>query len=380
MKVYDVIVIGFGGVGSAALYHAAKKGWSALGIDQFGPAHNKGSSHGQTRIIRKAYFEHPFYVPLAEEAFERWDELNNRHRTRPDIKPLLEQTGVLQIGQPESEVIVGVQKSADEHDLKLERFSPDQIQQRLPILKVQPNHVGLFEPEAGFLRVEHCVAAHLAQARKRGAELQSDTRVISWLATDEGVTVETDGETYRGRRLAICAGAWSQRLLTEVDVELNVIAKQQNWYQIDRVEQKLVNDFPIVFIEEDDGQQFYCVPELDSLGLKVCRHTGGHAVENADSLNCDVDKNELLLNEAFMDKSLHHSRHRLVHHSTCMYTMSCDGHFIIDNHPDHANVAFAAGLSGHGFKFTPVLGHRLIEILDGNPDSNLDFLSLKRFG
>ena len=273
-----------------------------------------------------------------------------------------------------------MQKSADEHDLKLERFSPDQIQQRLPILKVQPNHVGLFEPEAGFLRVEHCVAAHLAQARKRGAELQSDTRVISWLATDEGVTVETDGETYRGRRLAICAGAWSQRLLTEVDVELNVIAKQQNWYQIDRVEQKLVNDFPIVFIEEDDGQQFYCVPELDSLGLKVCRHTGGHAVENADSLNCDVDKNELLLNEAFMDKSLHHSRHRLVHHSTCMYTMSCDGHFIIDNHPDHANVAFAAGLSGHGFKFTPVLGHRLIEILDGNPDSNLDFLSLKRFG
>ncbi len=379
MKVYDVIVIGFGGVGSAALYHAAKKGFSALGIDQFGPAHNKGSSHGQTRIIRKAYFEHPYYVPLAEEAFQRWDELNNRHRTRPDIKPLLEQTGVLQIGQPESEVIVGVQKSADEHDLKLERFSPDQIQQRLPILKVQPNHVGLFEPEAGFLRVEHCVAAHLAQARKRGAELRSDTRVLSWSATDEGVTVETDGETYHGRRLAICAGAWSKHLLAEVDVQLSVIAKQQNWYQIDRVEQKLVNDFPIVFIEEDDGEQFYCLPELDSLGMKVCRHTGGHQIETADLLDCDVDKDELLLNEAFMDRSFHHSRHRLVHHSTCMYTMSHDGHFIVDKHPNHSNVAFAAGLSGHGFKFTPVLGHRLIEMLDGNHDSNLDFLSLKRF-
>jgi glycine/D-amino acid oxidase-like deaminating enzyme len=203
--------------------------------------------------------------------------------------------------------------------------------------------------------------------------------VLSWSATDEGVTVQTDGETYHGRRLAICAGAWSKHLLAEVDVQLSVIAKQQNWYQIDRVEQKLVNDFPIVFVEEDDGEQFYCLPELDSLGMKVCRHTGGHPIEKADLLDCDVDKDELLLNEAFMDRSFHHSRHRLVHHSTCMYTMSRDGHFVVDNYPNHSNVAFAAGLSGHGFKFTPVLGHRLIEMLEGNHDSNLDFLSLKRF-
>ena len=163
---YDLIVIGFGGVGSATMYQAAKKGWKVLGIDQFGPSHNKGSSHGQTRIIRKAYFEHPNYVPLAKEAFERWDELNDRHRTRPDIKQLLEPAGVLQIGHPNSEVIVGVQKAAAEHGLKLEQFSPDQIHQRLPILNISPDHIGLFEPEAGFLRVEQCVAAHLAQAKK----------------------------------------------------------------------------------------------------------------------------------------------------------------------------------------------------------------------
>ncbi len=379
MKVYDVIVIGFGGVGSAALYHAAKKGWSALGIDQFGPAHNKGSSHGQTRIIRKAYFEHPFYVPLAEEAFERWDELNNRHRTEPKIKPLLEQTGVLQIGKPESEVIVGVRKSAAEHDLKLEQFSPDQIRQRLPLLKVQPHHVGLFEPEAGFLRVEQCVAAHLAQAKQRGAELHSDTRVLKWTADDNGVTVETNQGTFHGRRLAICAGAWSEKMLHGIDVKLNVVVKQQNWYQIDRVEQKLVNDCPILFIEEDDGEQFYCLPELDSLGMKVCRHTGGHALDDADNLDREVDNKELELNESFMDRNFHHNRHRLVHHSACMYTMSDDGHFVIDQHPRHDNVVFTAGLSGHGFKFTPVLGHRLIEMLAGNFDLNLDFLSLKRF-
>ena len=378
VKVYDVIVIGFGGVGSAALYHAAKKGWSALGIDQFGPAHNKGSSHGQTRIIRKAYFEHPFYVPLAEEAFERWDELNKRHRTRPDIKPLLEQCGVLQIGKPESEVIVGVQKSAAEHNLKLEQFTPQQIEQRLQLLKVQPHHIGLFEPEAGFLRVEHCVAAHLAQARKHGAELQSDTKVLSWSAAEGHVSVETEHGTFEGKRLAICAGAWSGPLLSSMKLKLNVVVKQQNWYQIDRVEQKLVNDCPILFIEEDDGQQFYCLPELDSLGMKVCRHTGGQALDDADEIDREVDTHELALNEAFMDRSIHHSRHRLVHHSACMYTMSEDGHFIIDHHPQHSNVAFATGLSGHGFKFTPVLGHRLVEMLDGNPHPNLEFLSLAR--
>ncbi|WP_157665241.1 N-methyl-L-tryptophan oxidase [Mariniblastus fucicola] len=379
LKHYDLIVIGFGGVGSATLYHAAKKGWTTLGIDQFGPAHNKGSSHGQTRIIRKAYFEHPNYVPLAEEAFERWDELNKRHRTRPETKPLFEQAGVLQIGRPESEVINGVLRSAKEHDLKLEQFTPEQIHHRLPILNVQPDHIGLFEPEAGFLRVEHCVAAHLAQAKKRGAELISDCTVVDWNASESGLEVRTENGTFRADRLAICAGAWSARFLPGINIELNVISKQQNWYQIDRIEQKYVNDFPVVFIEEDDGEQFYCIPELDSHGMKVCRHTGGDVVEDADGLDRKVDQDDLNRNEAFMDLRLHHSKHRLVHSSTCMYTMSADGHFIIDRHPQHANVAFATGLSGHGFKFTPVLGHRMVEMLDGQCDSQIDFLSLDRF-
>ena len=375
---HDLIVIGFGGVGSATLYHAAKKGWKVVGIDQYGPAHNKGSSHGQTRIIRKAYFEHPNYVPLAEEAFERWDELNDRHRTRPDIKPLFEPAGVLQIGLPGSEVIEGVRASAEQHDLKLEVFTPEQIHQRLPILNIAPNHIGLFEPEAGFLRVDHCVAAHLAQAKKRGAELASEERVISWTASENGVEVKTDRGTWRAARLAICAGAWSSSLLSELDVKINVLAKQQNWYQIDRVEQKFVNNFPAVFIEEDDGEQFYCLPEVDSHGMKVCRHTGGQQVEDPSKLDRELDTDDIERNEAFLDRRFHHSKHRLVHHSMCMYSMSPDGHFIVDQHPNHPNVAFAAGLSGHGFKFTPVLGHRLVEMLDGNRDANTEFLSLDR--
>ena len=375
---YDLIVIGCGGIGSATLHQAAIKGWKVLGIDQFGPAHNKGSSHGQTRIIRKAYFEHPNYVPLAEEAFERWDFLNKRHRTRPDIKPLFEQTGVLQIGKPDSEVIVGVRNSCEQHGLKLETFSPEQIMQRLPLLKIEDHHVGLFEPDAGFLRVEHCVAAHLAQAKKHSATMVYETRVDSWSASEDSVSVVTDKGSFEGRRLAICAGAWARGILQQTGLSLTVIAKQQNWYQIDRVEQKLVNDFPVVFIEQDDGEQFYCLPEIDSMGMKVARHTGGKVVD-ADTMDRSVDEEDCSLNEAFLDRHFIHRKHRLVHHHTCMYTMSPDGHFVMDFHGDHRNVAFAAGLSGHGFKFAPVLGNRLVEMLDGNPDPQMEFLSLKRF-
>lgn len=378
-KFYDLIVIGFGGVGSAALYHAAQKGWSVLGIDQFGPAHNKGSSHGQTRVIREAGFENPAYAPLAAEAFERWDELNKRHRTRPDIAPLFEQTGVLQIGSPESDTIKKVIALGSQRELQLVEFSAEEIQQRLPLLNVPGEQVGILEPNAGLLRVEHCVAAHLAQAKKRGAELSSDETVLAWSASSEGVEVTSERGTHRAARLAICAGAWTSGLLAEIGVPLKILAKQQHWFQIDRVEQKRVNQFPVVCVEQNRGEQYYCLPELDSHGMKVVRHSGGEEVEGAETLSRELDKKELSRVEAFLERYVHHQKHRLVHHSMCMYTHSPDGDFIIDRHPEHQHVAFATGLSGHGFRFTPVLGHRLVELLDGASHAELEFVSLSRF-
>ena len=180
MKVYDCLVVGFGGVGSAALWQAAKRGWSVLGIDQFGPAHDRGSSHGHSRIIRRAYFEHPNYVPLLNRAYEMWDELTRRHRTSPEVKELLIRTGLLQVGAPESAIIRGVESSAQQHGLKIERFGPAEIVQRLPIFKIPGHHVGLFEPDAGVLKVELCVAAMIGQAIKLGAETVSNTVVQSW--------------------------------------------------------------------------------------------------------------------------------------------------------------------------------------------------------
>ncbi|MEL7496755.1 MAG: N-methyl-L-tryptophan oxidase [Planctomycetota bacterium] len=376
---YDCIVLGFGGVGSAALRAAASRGWNVIGIDQFGPAHNRGSSQGQTRIIRHAYFEHPNYVPLTHRAFEQWDELNRRHRTSIDIKEIITPCGLLQVGRPESDVIQGVIASADQHGLRVERFTPEEIQRRLPMFKIPEDYIGLFEPDAGFLRVELAVAAALKQASKQGATLKSNTIVHGWSVDANGdVLVETDQGSIQGRRLIIAAGAWSSPLLPSVDVPFKILQKQQHWFQLDRVDQKIENDFPAFLIEEDNGDCFYGLPEIDYLGMKVCEHSGGKTLESPDQIQSGLNQEELDRTESFMNRWLEFGRARLVHHCQCMYTMSPDGHFVVDRYPGFENVVFAAGLSGHGFKFVPVIGNYLCELLDGKQDELMSFLKLNR--
>ena len=373
--VYDCIVIGFGGVGSAALREAAKKGWRVLGIDQFGPAHDRGSSHGQTRIIRRAYFEHPDYVPLTHRAFEMWDELNKRHRTSPQIKELITKTGLLQIGRSDSEIIEGVRKSAKLHDLKVEQFTSEEIERRLPLFKIDQGQVGLFEPDAALLRVELCVAAMIDQAVKHGAEICSNVTVSRWSVKDNGdVRVSTQDGNFVAKRLIISAGAWTPELLPNLDLGLSILQKQQHWFPLDRVDQKIENNFPCFLLEQDNGSCFYGFPEIDYLGMKVCEHTGGIPIAGPQSIDRELDEAELERTNAFMKSHFNFGRSRLVHHSTCMYTMSADGHFYVDNYPALDNIVFAAGLSGHGFKFAPVLGRHLIQLLDGQCDPEFEFL------
>ena len=380
MKHYDCIVIGFGGVGSAALWEAAKRGWSVLGIDQFGTAHDQGSSHGHTRIIRRAYFEHPSYVPLVARAYELWDELTRRHRTAPEVKPLLIPTGLLQVGHPESDVIRGVQASAIQFELPVETFSPAQIEQRLPIFNIPPEHVGLFEPAAGILRVELCVAAMIGQATKLGAEIVADTAVLGWDVDDQGtVAVRTTIGRFQSSRLVIAGGPWSARLMPDLNLSLRVLRKQQHWFQLDRVDQKLVNQFPAFLFEQDDKAVFYGIPEIDYLGMKVAEHSGGEIVEDPAHVDRELNDLELKRVEGFLKQHLRFGHHRLVHYSACMYTMSPDGHFIVDRYPGQERVSFAAGLSGHGFKFAPVLGRYLIDLLEAGHDPEFEFLKYGRW-
>ncbi len=378
MKTYDCIVLGFGGVGSAALRYAALHGWNVLGIDRFGPAHDKGSSHGRTRVFRKAYFEHPDYVPILMESAELWDELNQRYRTKPSIKQLMHQTGVLAIGLPDSKVVQGVLQSSKQFDLPHEKFTAADIKQRLPIFNLRDDHVGVFEPESGYLLVEQCVTAMVSQALKHGAEIQSDTVAQRWNVSASGlVTVHTDRGEFQAERLIIAAGAWTRDLLPFLQDDLTVLRKQQHWYQLDRVDQKQVNDFPVFLFDQPDGHLYYGVPETDYLGMKVCRHSGGQEVPNPTTIDRSLDSDELAAVESFMDQRLIFGRKRLVHHSICMYTATTDGHFLVDRVPDHDNVVFAAGLSGHGFKMAPSIGKRLVGMLAGDRRPEFEFLRLR---
>ncbi|MCH2180149.1 MAG: N-methyl-L-tryptophan oxidase [Mariniblastus sp.] len=369
--VYDCIVLGLGGVGSAALRAAAVRGWKTLGIEQFGVVHDRGSSHGQTRIIRTAYFEHPDYVPLARRAWRAWEELQTECR-----QPLVEKTGLLQMGPPDGEVVQGVLASAEQHGLTVDTLTPDEVILRFPAFKPAPGQIGLFEEPAGFLRVETCVASLLKSARSAGATIVANAEVESFDVAANGViSLETTEGTYQAERLIVAAGPWTQRVLKEMDLHFKVIRKQQQWFQIDRVDTKWENGFPCYLFETENGI-FYGFPEIDRLGMKVAEHTGGEPVADPSGLDRETNRNDQQRCEHFLDGHMNFTKRRLVHDSACMYTMSPDGHFVIDRHPQIDNVVFAGGMSGHGFKFLPVIAQQLVDLLDAKSDPLFDFLRM----
>lgn len=373
---FDCIVLGTGGIGSAALLSAAKKGWNVLGIDQFGPAHNRGSSHGQTRMIRTAYFEHPNYVPIVQRAFEKWDELQKSAGVQ-----LIRRTGLLQVGYEDGVVIPGVLKSANDFGLPIERLSPQQIQERFPLIKPNDDHLGIFEEQAGVLFVEKCVAAMIKLAKAEGAKYLANSKVLGWAVDSDGaIRVQTAGEEFCTRRLIIAAGAWSAGLLGQLELPLRLMRKQQQWFQSDRVEGHVETGFPCFFVETEERDWFYGMPAIDKLGMKIAEHTGGQDLASADELETELNQKDVERVQGFVDRHLQFGRSRVIYHAACMYTMTPDEHFVLDQHPVYSQVAFAAGMSGHGFKFAPMIGEQLVSLLDGHGDRDMEFLKLDRFG
>lgn len=372
MKSYEAIVLGAGGAGSAALLHLARRGVRVLGLDRFAPPHSQGSSHGHTRVIRQAYFEHPDYVPLLLRAYQLWDELE-----RETGELLFHRVGLVEAGPPHGVVVPGVLASAAQHRLKVDIWSHDDCRLRLPALQVPEGNLIVFEQDAGFLYVERCVAAHLQQARQAGAELRVET-VRRWRADGQGVQVETDDGTYRAGRLVVTAGAWAGQLLQSLPAPLRVLRKHLHWYPASDPRLSVESPFPAFFIETDDRSFFYGFPAIDQRGVKVAEHSGG--VEVADPLQDDksVDPQDRRRVEQFLKDCLPSVQRQATDHAVCYYTMTADEHFIVDRLPESPQVVLAAGLSGHGFKFIPVLGEALAQLaLDGRCDLPVGFLALR---
>ena len=377
MSTYDAIVVGTGGAGSAALYHLAQRGLKVLGLDRFAPPHDRGSSHGETRIIRQAYYEHADYVPMLLRAYEHWNALEAKTGEH-----LFYRTGLLQLGPADGRVIPNVRRSAETHGLAVEALDAAESIARFPTFRCGPEGAGLYEAKGGTLRVEACVVAHLAAAREAGAEWAGDA-AASWAIDGEGVVVRGERGEYSAARLVVCAGSWATDLLGPLlrdhEVELEVRRKSLFWFATEAEDLRFDRGCPAFLFEVPEGL-FYGFPVFDELGLKVAEHTGGEVVEDPLKVSRSVYPEEEERVRAFLREYIPSAGDRLLQHAVCLYTMTPDEHFVVDRHPEHPQVAFAAGLSGHGFKLTPALGEALADLVtEGRTDVPVGFLGLGRF-
>ncbi|MEH7525586.1 N-methyl-L-tryptophan oxidase [Bacillus sp. JJ1503] len=372
---YDVILIGAGSMGMAAGYFLSKSGKRTLLIDSFNPPHNKGSHHGDTRIIRHAYGEGEEYVPLALKAQELWHDLEN-----DTGKQLFLQTGVLNVGNEKSDFIQNIISSSKRYTLPLDVLDSSEVNKRWSGIALPNDFVGCFEPTSGVLKCEECIEAYRELAELHGASILTNSKVKEIVVHDKKVTVKTEDQTFYSEALVVSAGAWSSSLLSMLDLNLPLkpVRKTFAWFEAD---EHLYNhrDFPAFAFETSQGL-YYGFPSINGSGLKVGRHDGGEEINPDEFIlgfgEIEEDEADLIqfLN-AYMPSKL-----KLKYGKTCMYTLTPDENFIIDLHPTYPNVAIASGFSGHGFKFSSVVGQIISElIISGKSEQNISPFSINRF-
>lgn len=378
-KKFDVVVLGLGGMGSAAVFHLASRGQRVLGIEQFSEAHDRGSSHGASRIIRQAYYEHPAYVPLVRRAYELWERLQIDSGA-----DLLHLTGGLMIGPPGSPVVDGTIASATQHGLPYELLDAPELKRRYPVLCPRSDEIAVYELRAGYLRPESCVRAHLQQAASRGAELHFEERATNWQAhpSGSGISISTDRGSYEADRLVIAPGAWAPALLTELGIPFDIRRHVMCWFQpLEGVLPFLPDRFPIYMWDINGHDIFYGFPATDGApgGVKAAVHSGGDPCtpETLRQVTVDHHIEEL---RTYLARFIPQINGPLLNAVPCMYTLTPDEHFVLSLHPEYPHVSIAAGFSGHGFKFTSVVGEILADLaIAGRTHHAIDLFSPQRF-
>ena len=375
-----VIVIGLGAMGSAAAQYLAERGCQVIGFDLFSPPHAHGSSHGLTRIFRQAYFEDYRYVPLLIRAFELWQKLEVDSGVR-----VLHLPGALVMGPESGRLVSQSAESAVRFSLAHELLDAGELRRRYPVFSLQSDTYALLERDAGYLLLEQCLEQQLRLAARAGAQLHTNEPVIDWHAASDGssVTVRTAIGTYSADRLVITAGPWAPQVLASLALPMCTTRQVLYWFSPkNSIEDYREQRLPVYLIEaERDELLVYGFPLTgpESEGVKVALH-GSKDACTPDTICRDILASDEQSIRARLADTLPELAGRLLRAETCIYTMTPDENFLLGTHPDHPCVTLAAGFSGHGFKFAPVIGEIIADLVSlGSTTAKIDMFFLNRF-
>jgi sarcosine oxidase len=369
---YDVVVVGVGGMGGAALYHLARRGKRVLGLERFDVPNELGSSHGVTRIIRQAYFEHSSYVPLVLRAYELWRELEQEAGEQ-----LLFVTGAVEGGR---RIFEGAVRSSVEHGLRFEELDGAEVGRRFPAFHLPAELQLVYQPDGGFVLPERGIVAHANGAVARGAEVRIGERVLEWSAGENGVKVRTEHGTVEADRLVLTAGAYSQEV-SRLPAG-TVLAQRQvlGWLEPRRPELFTADRFPVFNVALDEGH-LYGFPIHGVPGFKLGFYDREGLRGDPDSIPREVTAEDEVPLRRFAERYFPDGAGPTLDLKACLFELSPDEHFVIDRHPETDLAVVAAGFSGHGFKFCPVVGEILADlVLEGETRHDIGFLRLSRFG
>jgi len=374
MTHFDVVVCGLGATGSAALYWLARRGVRVLGLERFAPGHERGSSHGETRIIRLGYFEHPSYVPLVRSAYAKWREIEDAAG-----RQLLHVTGIAEIGPPDGVLVAGTLASIAQHGLRHELLAASQLMQRFPAYRVPPDYVGVVQPEGGFLEAESSIDAMISLAEADGAEIRSGETVAAIEPVAGGVRIATDRGVVEAGAAIVALGPWVKALLPDLPAPIRVTRQVMAWFEPLDPAPLIDGRLPVFLLESRHGIHYGFPPSRAGL-IKVAKHHHRDQSVDPDAHDRTVSAQDETLIRAAIAEHLPAANGRLIKAKTCLYTMTTDGDFIIDRLPGAPQIVVASPCSGHGFKFAPAVGEILADLATtGATKHDISRFTLERF-
>jgi sarcosine oxidase len=373
MASFDVVICGLGVMGSAALYQLARRGRRVLGIERHTPGHDRGSSHGATRVIRLGYFEHPSYVPLLQRAYGLWRELEQAAG-----RQLLHVKGIAEIGPPDGALVPGTLASVHQHDLRHEIVAAAELMRRFPAFRLPPDHVGVLQPDGGYLAAEASVQAMIALAQGAGAQLRTGETVQAVEPRSGSVRIVTDRGAVEAGAAIIAAGPWLRTLLPELPVPLRATREVMAWFT-PRDPAPFAGGLPVFLIESRYGMHYGFPPDSEGR-IKVAKHHHNDQTVDPDSFDRTVSGADEDLVRSMLAEYLPAANGPLADARTCLYTVTPDRDFVLDHLPGSPQVIVASPCSGHGFKFAPVVGDILADLATtGSTGHDISRFRLARF-